>query len=111
MKIVPETVRVFVVAFHESSPLVPASSCSTVCEATWLAADVPLTPRVIVRVVDLCPPVTVISSSSILTRKFPLVGKPPAEATVVAVWAEVIAEPRVVVDPLQRRHVGRVEGV
>ena len=67
MKIVPVAVSVFVVAFHESSPLVPASSRATVCPDAWAAAVVPFTPRVTVHVVVPWPPVTVMSSSSIRT--------------------------------------------
>src|SRR5438270_13852787 len=111
MKIVPVAVRVLVVAFQESSPLVPASSWLTAWLITWLAAVVLLTPRVTVHVVVPWPPVMVMSSSSILTRQVPLAGKPLAEATVIVVWEAVLADASVVEAPLPPRRVYAVTGV
>src|SRR2546423_15664805 len=96
MKIVPVTVRDFVVASQDSSPLVPASSWLTAWLMTWLAAVVLLTPRGTVQVVVPCPPGTGMSLSSILTRKVPLAGKPVAEATGIVGCDELIADASVV---------------
>jgi hypothetical protein len=110
MRIVPFAVNVFVVAFHESSPLGVASSHNTVWDEACDAAVVPLAARVTVQVVVPYPPVTVMTSSSILILYWDT-GKPAADATFTVVCDELIADVSVVDAPGPTRQMYELDGV